>query len=266
MPFTLAHAAAAYPFRRTRLVLSALIFGTFAPDLEFFVRLSPEGHFGHTIRGLFLLSLPVAFAAFWLFHDVVKEPMAALLPTAVRQRIVPGIYPLSLRRPLSLVLVLVSLLVGEATHILWDSLTHGGYWPARHFPWFWERVHIPLLGQLYNYKILQYASTVLGLLVVLFWFLHWLRTAPVQRPPAGSSVPANQIRAAQFLIPTTVLLGALVRAMVGVAHPENPRDLQHWLVDFVITAISLTWLELMLWGFTLPARSVHDLPPVPSAH
>ena len=263
MPFTLAHAAAAYPFRRTRLVLSALIFGTFAPDLEFFLRFDPKGHFGHTIRGLFLFSLPVAFVAFWLFHDIVKEPLAALLPKAVRQKIVPGIYPLSLRRPLSVILVLVSLLVGAATHLLWDSFTHGGYWPGRHFPWFWKTINLPVLGVLHYYKVLQYASTVFGLLVVFFWFLHWLRTAPVQPQPAGSSVLAAQTRVARVLIPTTVLLGALARAMVRVSHPETPQDIQLWLVEFVVTAISLTWLELMIWGFTLPVRVRGDLPRVP---
>ena len=264
MPFTLAHAAAAYPLRNTRLVLSALIFGTFAPDLEFFLRFDPSGHFGHTARGIFVFSLPVAFIAFWLFHDVVKEPLAAMLPSGVRQRIVPGTFPLSLRRPGRLFLVLVSLLVGTATHILWDSLTHGGYWPARHFSWFWEKVSFPVLGQLYYYKILQYASTVFGLLVVLFWFLHWLRTAPLQQHPAGSSVPVTQTRIARILVPTTVLLGALLRAAVGVSHPDTSREVQHWLVDFVVTSISLAWLELMIWGFTLPVRAATDSAPAPS--
>lgn len=262
MPFTLAHAAAAYPLRRTGLVLSALIIGTFAPDLEFFLRFAPEGPFGHTARGFFVFSLPVAFAVFWLFHDVVKEPLAALMPAAVRKRITPGIYPFSFRR---LLLVLFSLLVGASTHLLWDAFTHGGYWPGRHFHWFWKTVTVPLLGELHYYKVLQYASTVFGLDVVFFWFLHWLRTAPTQDQPAGSSVPLNQTRAARVLIPASVLLGALVRTLVGVSRPESPREFQTWLVEFVVTAISLTWLELMMWGFTLPVRVHSDLPPVASA-
>ena len=257
MPFTLAHAAAAYPLRRTRLVLTALIFGTFAPDLEFFIRFEAAGRFGHSARGFFLFSLPVAFIAFWLFHDVLKEPLASLMPRAVRERIVPGTYPISWRQPRQLLLVLFSLLVGAASHILWDSFTHGGYWPARHFSWFWERVHFPVLGDLYNYKILQYGSTILGMLVVFFWFLHWIRTAPEQQHPAGSSVPAAHVRLARILIPLTALLGGLVRAMVGVGHPETPRDVQAWIVDFVVAAISLTWLELMVWGFALPIRRSH---------
>ena len=39
MPFTLSHAAAALPFRRTRLIKSALVIGCFAPDFEYFIPL-----------------------------------------------------------------------------------------------------------------------------------------------------------------------------------------------------------------------------------
>jgi hypothetical protein len=241
-------------------VLSALIFGTFAPDLEFFIRFEPAGHFGHSTRGFFFFSMPVALIAFWLFHYAVKEPLAALMPQLVRQKIVPGVYPLSLRRPFQLLLVLISVLVGAGTHILWDSLTHGGYWPARHFPWFWESVHVPRVGDLFYYKILQYVSTVFGMVVVLFWFVHWIRTAPEQRYPAGSNVPQAQARIARILIPLIALAGGLLRAVVGVGRPETPRDVQAWIVDLVVTAISLTWLELMVWGFTLPVRRSQPTP------
>jgi hypothetical protein len=37
VPFTLAHGAAALPFRRFHLVFSALLVGTFAPDFEYLV-------------------------------------------------------------------------------------------------------------------------------------------------------------------------------------------------------------------------------------
>ncbi len=176
------------------------------------------------------------------------------MPHAVRQKIVSGTYPLSLRRPSELFLILLSILIGAASHLLWDSFTHGGYWPARHFPWFWEKVHFPLIGNLYHFKILQYVSTVFGMLVVFLWCLQWIRTAPVQQHPAGSSVSPSHARLARVLIPAVALLGGLLRAVFGVGHPQTPRDVQAWIVDFVVAAISLTWLELMIWGFTLPAR------------
>ncbi len=263
MPFTLAHAAAAYPLRRTRLVLSALIFGTFAPDLEFFLRFAPKGPFGHTTRGLFLFCLPVAFGVFWIFHDLVKEPLAALMPRAIRERIVPGIYPMSLRQPLHLVLIFVSILIGAASHILWDSFTHPSFWPVRTFALLRDAFTLPVLGEVHLYKVLQYASTVFGLLVVFFWFRHWVRSAPVQRHPAGSGVSASHVRIARVLIPAAALLAGLIRALISVHNPGTPRAVEIWVGDFVVASISFAWLELMFWGFTLPVRAANEIPSAP---
>ncbi|MFY9676569.1 MAG: DUF4184 family protein [Terriglobales bacterium] len=73
MPFTPAHIAAAYPFRRTRFVWSALIVGTMAPDFEYFLRMALEARHGHSFPGVFLLTLPLALVTLWLFHKFVKR-------------------------------------------------------------------------------------------------------------------------------------------------------------------------------------------------
>ena len=258
MPFTFAHAAAAYPFRRTRLILSALIIGTFAPDLEFFLRFAPKGPFGHTFRGLFLFCLPVGLIVFWVFHEVVKEPLAALMPKYIRDRIDSSAYPLSLRRPLQLLLVLVSILIGAATHIFWDSFTHAGYWPSEHWPLLWYTTALPGLGPVHVYKILQYVSTVFGSLAVLLWCQYWLRHAPIQPHPAGELVPARQAQIARILIPVLAVLGAVVRAKISRAYFTGPREVEFWIGEFVVATISFAWLELIAWGLTLPPPALRD--------
>jgi Domain of unknown function (DUF4184) len=67
VPFTLAHGAAALPFRRLHLVFSGLLVGAFAPDFEYFLRCSPDDGFGHTLLGTFVLTLPLALLVLWLF-------------------------------------------------------------------------------------------------------------------------------------------------------------------------------------------------------
>ena len=251
VPFTLAHAAAAYPFRRSRLILSALIIGTFAPDLEFFLRFTPKGRFGHTVPGIFLFSLPVAFGVYCLFHAFVKEPLAALLPRVVRERISIGANPVSLRRPLELIQVLVSILAGAATHVLWDSFTHAGYWPYRHLPFLAASFFLPFVGEVHGYKVLQEASTLAGCVAVAFWFRHWVRTAPERREFAGARVPGAQVQVVRFALPLMALIAALVRAELGDGFPTSPHLLEMWLGDFVVTAITLAWLGLLTWGFLL---------------
>lgn len=265
MPFTFAHAAAAFPLRRTRLVLSALIVGTFAPDLEFFLRFGTKSHFGHTLVGLFLFSLPVGLAVFWLFHAFVKEPLAALMPAKVRRRITAGAYPISLRQPLQFGLVLVSILVGEATHMLWDSFTHDRYWPYRHLPLLRESLAIPHFGSMHYYKLFQYASTVTGCLAVCIWFFHWLRTAPIQQHPPGEQIPAAHVRLARIAIPVVALIGALARAQFGAPLLPNRHRAETWLTEFIVTGIMLVWLQLMAWGFLCLHLTNRDLPPAAPA-
>ena len=266
MPFTLAHAAAAFPLRRTRLILSALIIGTFTPDLEFFLRFAPKGPFGHTTRGLFLFCQPAGFIVFWLFHAVVKEPLAALMPRAVRQRVPADPYPLPLWQPLQLALVLVSILVGALTHVLWDSFTHAGYWPAQHWQFLNQPFTLPLLGVVHLYKLLQYASTVFGCLAVGWWFLHWMRTAPGAAGARWRARPADaDPNSARFCDSGhCVAWSGRSASLVALGHPRSPRRIEIWIGEFVVTAISLAWLELMAWGLTLPLPVVRDASPQPA--
>src|ERR1700755_2726734 len=96
MPFTLSHAAAAFPFRRTRLVFSAVIVGCFAPDFEYFIPFEHHGAFGHTLPGVFILDLPLSLLALWLFHRYAKEPLASCLPAKARERVSLGARNLSI--------------------------------------------------------------------------------------------------------------------------------------------------------------------------
>jgi hypothetical protein len=242
-----------------------LIIGTFAPDLEFFLRFTPKGRYGHTAEGIFLFSVPVAFGVFLLFHAFVKEPLAALLPRFVRERIATGAYPLTLRRPLQLVLVLVSILAGALTHVLWDSFTHAGYWPYRHLPFLAASFLLPYVGEIHGYKLLQEASTLLGCAAVGFWFLRWLRTAPVRRESAGARVPRFQVQIARFAVPLLALLAAIVRAQVGAGLPTSPQRLEMWLGDFVVTAITLAWLGLLTWGVWLVRMTPRLARPAPGS-
>jgi len=206
----------------------------------------------------------VGFVVFWLFHAIVKEPLAALMPRAVRQRVPADPYPLPLWKPLQLALVLLSILVGALTHDLWDSLTHSDRWPTQHWSFLIQAVTLPLLGVVSVHKLLQYASSVLGCVAVFFWFRHWARTAPIQSEPAGTTVSAAQVRIARFAIPAIALVGAAIRPLIGRDHSPNHRGVEFWLGEFAVTVISLVWLELMAWGLTLPLPAVHDNSPQPA--
>ncbi|HZD33054.1 MAG TPA: DUF4184 family protein, partial [Candidatus Angelobacter sp.] len=94
MPFTLSHAAASLPFRRFKPVWPALVIGTFAPDLEYFVRVSDEDRSGHHFPFVLLFTLPFALLVLWVFEWVVKRPAIGLLPSQLQHRLQDKLEPL----------------------------------------------------------------------------------------------------------------------------------------------------------------------------
>lgn len=246
MPFTLSHAAAALPFRRTSLIQSALVIGCFAPDFEYF--LGHHGAFGHTLPGAFLLDLPLAFAALWLFHHYLKEPLVACQPKGARQRLDLGPRSLSLNSAPRFAMIAGSILIGIATHIVWDSFTHQWSWLYRHWRFLGEGVDLPLFGARPWYAIFQYLSSILGLLIILLWCVHWYKRALPIHPDRFSprTVAFSRVVFACAFVAAT-LVGFLRAASFGI--PSGVMGSQRFATHVIITAISVFALEVLVFGF-----------------
>jgi len=249
MPFTLSHPAAAIPFLRTRLVPSALVIGCMAPDFEYFLHFAPEGGFGHTLAGVFVFDLPAAFIALWLFHVYAKDPLYTWLPASVRRRIRLGPAALPVRNFLEFALVMLSILIGVATHILWDSFTHKNFWPYRHWHFLHRRVQLPVYGPMEYLRVLQHGSTVFGAAVLLLWFWHWFRrTAPIEPGPAPC--PRKNHRGALFVISIVALIAAVLNGPLypELISPDYDPGRKELLARAVITAINIFWLGVVVYG------------------
>jgi hypothetical protein len=254
MPFTLAHTAAALPFRRLRLVPSALVVGTVAPDCEYFLRLAPLGGFGHTLPGAFLLSLPLALLVLWMFHSIVKAPLVRLFPEALRQRLTAPMGRFRFGGIGRLVLIALSALIGIATHILWDSFTHDHQWPTRHWTLLRQTVHVPVLGEIPFYRILQHSSTIVGMALLCAWFIRWYRaTAPRadrEEPPMSSLrkwITGSSIAGAAIVAGT-------LRTMMAAADPGLDHGREALVGEGVITAIALAWWLLVAYAIVASLR------------
>ena len=248
VPFTLAHAAAAWPLRRTGLILSALVVGTFAPDFEYYLRLVPGGQFGHTLPGVFVLDLPLSLVVLWLFHTYMREPIMTLLPEPIQRRTSQRPRTFRFWGPARLALVIGSILVGVTTHIVWDSFTHPTFWVYRHWAVLRQTVRLPIVGTVQYYMLFQHGSTVAGCAFVLIWLLHWYRvTAPDQGVSVRTYSPAMK-RGLLAILTVLTLSAASVRAFVGVGAPHSPRMAEKFLVDVVVTIMTLVWLQLLAYG------------------
>lgn len=254
MPFTLSHAAAALPFRRTRLDMPALVTGCFAPDFPYFMFISPHGFIGHTLPGIFIFDLPLSLVALWLFHAYMKQPLLMLLPEGVRSRLEPGENRYTFLPATRLAMIVVSIVIGSATHILWDSFTHSFYWPYRHWSFLREMVHVPVLGEMGMYKVLQYASTVFGIAVLAVWVWLWYRAT---RPVGSATEPYThaQIRVITLVTPVIAVCGGIVRAFVERGVPSmSIRSVMYFALDSGIAATSLLALGLLICGAFLRRR------------
>ncbi len=101
--------------------------------------------------------------------------------------------------------VVVALLLGGATHVLWDSFTHEEGHTAAWLPTL-ERDWGPWPG----YQWLQVCSGVIGLATILvWWWSAWRRAAPVPRPDG----PTGQ-RAVRWLVLVGTVMAGVVVAVV----------------------------------------------------
>jgi hypothetical protein len=249
MPFTLAHSAAALPFRRLRLVPSALVIGTFAPDFEYFLRMDVVGRVGHTMHGVFLFALPVAMGMLWLFQRFVKGPATLLLPDGVQRRLAIDAEPFRFFGLARFLWIIFSILLGIATHLVWDSFTHKNTWPTRHWPLLRIHVQLPMNRQLPIYGILQHGSSVLGLFVLLLWFWSWYRsTEPMALQPVRVRSSAQKFRVIAVTA-ALALLGTFVRVVVfGLGWPGRHAGIAEFIGQSVVTLIALLWWELVVYG------------------
>ncbi len=247
VPFTLSHTAAALPFRRG-LIFSGVVVGTLAPDFEYFLRFSPQDRFGHTLLGAFIFTLPLGLLVLWIFHNVIKMPVFALLPQVLQSRLRHTLYRFRFGPPRRLLLVVVSVLIGIASHLLWDAFTHPTTWLYHHWVFLRQPIYLPVLGWTGYYKLLQHVSTLAGLAVLGLWFAHWYRnTDPVPSASCNRFSPANKVRIV-FIITSIAVTAAILRVLDVVSAAAGPVSLQRVAGQAVVTLIALLWWELIIYS------------------
>lgn len=252
MPFTLSHAAAAWPFRRTRLEFSALLVGCFVPDFPYFLLLKAHDFYGHTLSGMFYFDLPIGLVALWLFHTYVKLPSLVFLPDGVRRRLKGG--PFSFLPPARLAWIALSILIGSATHILWDAFTHDTYWPYWHWSFLRMPIELPFAGHSVMYKLLQYLSSVVGAVIVAIWVWHWYRTTKPAEHPIPQPYTRPQRIAIIVVLPLIAICFGIFRAHEAVTVLDAIRPDTGFAAVAVVTAISIFGLGLLVCGLVLRLR------------
>ncbi len=257
MPFTFAHPAAVLPLRRFRFLQTVpLIIGSLAPDIPYFFpwwlkRLLPDTH---TLYGSFTTCLPLGMALL-ILTLALREPLTVLLGARLRWICLRSIDRFT-ERPLHWPIALLSILLGAWTHIAWDSITHQGGWtvarvaalsaPVSIFGWQTETSHL-----------LQYVSSVFGLVVLGFW----IRILVKRVPAAIAEDPARP--RARWLVLAMIVLAAL---LVGVSraflawHTDS-----YYRLGYLLLTRTIGWFAVLYLAAGLVATISRRSEPEPAA-
>jgi len=201
VPFTVSHVAAVLPVHRPLSRLrrfSAAVIGSMVPDFGLLL----PGNFArwqtHSLRALITFCLPVGLAAYALTHALIRPAVLEVLPDGAYERLHRAPRP-AWTRPRVWLAVVLALLFGALTHLVWDGFTHENARAVRLFPQLLNYGPEMAGRELRLYIWAQYGSSVVGLAAVAAALWLWLRHAPAPRPrPVRRLAPLE--RAAWLLL------------------------------------------------------------------
>ncbi len=158
---------------------TGLVLGSIIPDFEAFIRLDVHKLYSHTWLGIFWFNLPLAVLVSFLFHSIVRDPLIANLPLPLHQRFSKymGFNWADYFRS-HMWVVLFSLLIGIASHMLWDAFTHLNLVYPNAVD---SKIYITRGFRLFRvrlYKLLQYSNSIIGLYFVVLHVLKMPKTEP----------------------------------------------------------------------------------------
>jgi membrane-bound metal-dependent hydrolase YbcI (DUF457 family) len=206
VPFTVSHAAAVLPLQRfgkQRLPLTALMIGSMAPDFGYFFSHDASRQLTHSFIGLFIFALPAGFALWLLYVAMLEKATLTLLSDRWHTRFA---HTDAITSAL-LVRAGIGILLGAATHILWDAFTHRGTLVTDAIPAL--RGPTPGFSWLPIYHLLHGLSSAVGVVILALWAKH------LHRQPARSLIrpygisERTRIGACWFLMAVTVIVGVI---------------------------------------------------------
>lgn len=169
MPFTLSHPAIVLPFKKISYKyrsMTGLIIGSITPDFEYILRLKIKSIYSHTLPGIFWFDLPLGLLLFLVYIIVVKNKLIDHLPRFLYRKV--SVFKNNSNRSyfdISWIVVILSILIGICSHLLWDGFTHPDGYFVKLLPVLSNT--ISLNGKsFYVYKMIQHSSTILGAVVI----------------------------------------------------------------------------------------------------
>src|SRR5690606_34456586 len=150
-----------------RLSLTGLVIGSMSPDFEYFLRMRIQSDYSHTHLGVFLFDLPISLLVAFVVHNIIKNCFIEYSPSFVKSKLYHlknfnwNNYFIK-----NWFIVILSIVIGAYSHLLWDSFTHDTGYFVQEFSFLQSDImNIPVL------KIFQHSSTFLGGLLIAYYLM-----------------------------------------------------------------------------------------------
>lgn len=169
MPFTLSHAVLAPPIAKltgNRLPIAALAIGTMTPDL-YRLMVQDEIHLNHQFKGIINPDLWIGLLFCFLWYCLYRPMLFKFLAVSI---------PLNIHSFSSffkfLLWMILAIILGTATHIIWDGLTHLDFRTFAFQDFLAQPVFI-LNHEYPMYKVLQIGCSAVALPFLIWMGLHY---------------------------------------------------------------------------------------------
>jgi len=242
MPFTFSHPALVLPLAKYSgryFSLTGLIIGSLCPDFEYFFRMKVESLVSHTAGGLFYFNLPVSIALAFVFHNLIRDYLYKNLPTICHSRLEAFTsFNWNHYFHQHYLIVIVSILTGAASHLLWDSFTHLHGYSVQEIGLLQLGIKTPIGITLPVYKLLQHLSTCLGGLFILLAFFQ---------------LPATRLNHHKINSTYWLLVLLITSIIICIRFTiETPRN---YLGNLVVTGIGAGIIALAAVPFLMRAKA-----------
>lgn len=204
MPFTLSHTIVAVPIAKVlRLPIAGVVIGSMSPDLiRFFTDNTQLAFLAHRWQGLIYPDLVLSLLFLLLWYSIYRPVIFHFLKIQA-----PFTFNGFLSYGKFLLLLILGILIGTASHIIWDGLTHLDF---RTFAFKQELAQTyRLFGHRYPlHRILQIGCSALALPVVLWLIYRYIQNHKI----------AYQYTAFDFIAGCSTLVLTLASSCYALYH------------------------------------------------
>ncbi|MFI6223511.1 DUF4184 family protein [Nocardia salmonicida] len=227
MPITFAHPVAVLPFARY-LPLTALVAGSIAPDVVYYLPGPLSGTTTHSVVGVLCWDLLIGLVLLVAFR-LSAGPASALL------RLAPSSSPDPRSAGREVVSTVTAIVLGAATHVVWDSFTQTTGFAVQHA----ALLRTSVIEPHKTYNVLGYLSSLLGTAALTYLV--------VRRAQRTVRTPTWAHRAVVAVLLAAPVIGAVLAVDDPVTRVSTYDLVRHTIVG-AAQAMMVAWAAYtVLW-------------------